>query len=779
MKKTNSYFRFVLSAICVLSLVGVCFAQSAKPAPQFVSGRLLIKFKDGISPNRKADIFAIQGVADAAEISGIGVHIVQLPAGAVEAAYIHAFQQQPEVESAQLDQIHAPSSVFPNDPQYYGEWPLGIISAPDAWSITTGSTSLVVAVIDTGVEGTHQDLSSKMVPGAHIVGGTSTTSTSDVNGHGTEGAGIIAAASNNGIGITGVCWGCKIMPVRVTDQSFGYATSADIASGITWAADHGAKIASVGYASTDDAAVTAAAQYFYNKGGLVVMPSGNLSTVLTTSNNPYVVTVGSTDTNDLIYAWSNTGTNLDLVATGYTGATTYPGNTYAQASGTSISASFVAGVAALVLSVNPSLTPAQVTGILNQSVDDLGVAGKDLTYGYGRINALKAVNNAGSGKTSTTTTVASSLNPSVSGQSVTFTATVSPLTATGTVTFLDGSATIGSGTLSSGRATFSTSTLSAGSHSITASYGGSSNYNGSSSSAIAQSINAASKIGTSSSLASSLNPSTSGQTVTFTATVSPSTATGTVTFKDGTATIGSGSLISGRATFSISTLAAGTHSITSTYGGDASNNASTSNVVSQTVNGGSKTNTTTSLATSLNPSKYGQLVTFTASVSPSTATGSVTFRDGATTIGSGTLSGGRATFSTSALSAGAHSITSVYAGDASNNGSTSNALSESVSSGDFTISSSASSLSTGGGKAVQFTLTVTPNNGFNSIVSFNMASNAAGPTASFSPSSLTGSGSTTVTVQTTGATKDTYTLTLTGSSGALSHSTTVTLKITH
>ncbi|EET89493.1 Fibronectin type III domain protein [Clostridium carboxidivorans P7] len=175
--------------------------------------------------------------------------------------------------------------------------------------------------------------------------------------------------------------------------------------------------------------------------------------------------------------------------------------------------------------------------------------------------------------------VTSSPNPSIYGQSITFTATV-PGGATGIVTFKDGTVTLGTGTISGGTATFSTSALTGGAHTITAVYGGDANYSGSISSAFTQVVNTAASTTT---LGSSANPSFYGQSVTFTATV-PGGATGTVTFKDGSTTLGTGTLSSGTATFSISALAVGSHSITAVYGGDANYNGSTSSALTQVVN---------------------------------------------------------------------------------------------------------------------------------------------------------------------------------------------------
>jgi hypothetical protein len=184
---------------------------------------------------------------------------------------------------------------------------------------------------------------------------------------------------------------------------------------------------------------------------------------------------------------------------------------------------------------------------------------------------------------------------------------------------------------------------------------------------------------TSTSVASSLNPSTYGKTVTFTATVTSSygTPAGTVNFYDGGTLLGSGTLSGGHASIGTATLSGGTHSISATYTGAGTFAASTSSSLSQVVN---KASSATSLASSLNPATYGQSVTFTAKVSSSAGTpsGTVTFKDGATTLGARTLSGGNATFSSSTLNTGSHNITAVYGGNTNFNGSTSAVVNQAV-----------------------------------------------------------------------------------------------------
>ncbi|HBI25381.1 TPA: hypothetical protein DDX30_01165 [Candidatus Wolfebacteria bacterium] len=310
-------------------------------------------------------------------------------------------------------------------------------------------------------------------------------------------------------------------------------------------------------------------------------------------------------------------------------------------------------------------------------------------------------------KANITITLGSSLNPSTYGDSVTFTATTtsSVSTPTGTVTFFNGATPLATSTLTGGVATLATSTLSIATHSITAVYNGDTNFNASTSATVLQTVNKANITIT---LDSSLNPSTYGDLVTFTATTTSGVGTpsGTVTFKNGGVAFATSTLTDGVATVATSTLTVGAHSITATYNGDATFNASTSAAVSQTVN---KANITITLGSSLNPSTYGDLVTFTATTTSGAGTpsGTVTFKDGVTNLATSTLTGGVATFAVSALTVGAHSITAVYNGDATFNASTSAAVSQTVNKANITITLASSLNPSTYGDSVTFTATTT------------------------------------------------------------------------
>ncbi len=276
-------------------------------------------------------------------------------------------------------------------------------------------------------------------------------------------------------------------------------------------------------------------------------------------------------------------------------------------------------------------------------------------------------------KAATATALTSSLNPSTSGSGVTLTATVIPSSASGTITFKDGLTTLGTATLGHGSGSLVTSGFVAGSHSLTAVYGGNSNYNTSTSPSLTQTV---SRAATSTTLLSSLNPSTFGSGVTLTASVASSTATGSVTFKDGAATLGTATLGHGSGSCTTTGLGVGSHSLTAVYAGNSNYLTSTSAVLTQTV---SKANTATALASSLNPATFGSGVTLTASLSPSSATGTLTFKDGVTTLGTVSVGHGSGSLTTTSLGVGSHSLTAVYGGNVVYNGSTSPAVTQTVS----------------------------------------------------------------------------------------------------
>ena len=282
-----------------------------------------------------------------------------------------------------------PSALSPNDPSFGSQWHLAKIAAPEAWDVTQGSHAVVIAIVDSGVDPAHPELASKLLPGYNFV--DNNTNTADVYGHGTWVAGVAGAIGNNGVGVAGLAWQNRILPVRVTDSA-GIAYLSAIANGMTWAADHGAKVVNISFGGVAGSpSVTSAAQYVISKGGIVVASAGNCGCFDATAENPYILSVAATDQSDARWASSSQGNYVDLSAPGVGILTTAMGGGYATVQGTSFASPIVVGVLALMGSANAQLSPTDLKNLLLANTDDRGAAGWDSSYGFGRVNAYRAV----------------------------------------------------------------------------------------------------------------------------------------------------------------------------------------------------------------------------------------------------------------------------------------------------------------------------------------------------------------------------------------------------
>lgn len=310
------------------------------------------------------------------------------------------------------------TSRTPDDTQYSSLWGMPMISAPSAWDITTGSSNVVVAVIDTGIEYTHPDLADNIATNPGEIAGNGVDDDNNgfiddyygydfINGdsnpiddhfHGTHCAGTVGAKGDNGRGVAGVAWSVKLLPVKVLD-SYGSGSIAAVAAGMNYAVKRGVKIMSMSlgtssYSSTIENAIITAK----NAGVLVVAAAGNSAqntdmypNYPSASAQPNVLAVAASNSSDGLAYFSNWGpTSVDLAAPGQTILSTYLSGQYAYASGTSMATPHVAGMAAMLLSVNPTLSYSQVKDILITTVDpNTAMAGKMVSGG--RANLYKAV----------------------------------------------------------------------------------------------------------------------------------------------------------------------------------------------------------------------------------------------------------------------------------------------------------------------------------------------------------------------------------------------------
>ncbi|MCG2767823.1 MAG: S8 family serine peptidase [Anaerolineae bacterium] len=297
-------------------------------------------------------------------------------------------------------------ALFPNDSLFTDQWGLhntgqeggkedADIDAPEAWGIITGTTGVMVAVIDTGVDYNHEDLDDGRVRtdiDKDYV--NNDNDAMDDHSHGTHVAGIIAAETNNGIGVAGIMWQAKILPLKVCSKK-GLCQSDHIASAIRYAADQGAQVInmSLGDRKCSQTIADAVNYAHFDKGVVLVAAAGNDGDSLLSypAKHDAIIAVGATDRNDKRAGFSNYGKELDVVAPGVSIYSTVLNNGYDRMSGTSMASPHVAGVAGLLLSQRPTLTNNQVRDILRQSADDLGKSGFDDLYGYGRVNAYRAL----------------------------------------------------------------------------------------------------------------------------------------------------------------------------------------------------------------------------------------------------------------------------------------------------------------------------------------------------------------------------------------------------
>lgn len=390
--------------------------KSFPSVSDFVPGEILVQLNDEkISENKLASILVDT-------YGGISVETKETP-GILKVAvekgnelnYCKNIKKEPSIKYAEPNYI---SYVFktPNDPMFNQQWGPDKIKCPDGWEYTTGDSDVSIAIIDTGVDYTHPDLADNCIQGYDFVNininkylqqgfikdenedyTIRDNDPMDINGHGTHCAGITSAVSNNNIGISGVAWDCKIMPVRAGFSLFweyesvtyniGVFEDEDIIDAIDYAADNGADVISMSFgSSTASSLVESVCKDAWNKGSVLVASTGNdyRGTAGYPARYEKVIGVGAINEENRRCDFSNYGAGLSLVAPGEDILSTLPESSYGELSGTSMACPHVAGVAALAFSRFTNYNNQQVIDLLEDSADYIGPA---LHYGHGRVDA--------------------------------------------------------------------------------------------------------------------------------------------------------------------------------------------------------------------------------------------------------------------------------------------------------------------------------------------------------------------------------------------------------
>ncbi|MEA2439444.1 MAG: thermitase [Thermoleophilaceae bacterium] len=397
--------------VAVLSLVLASTASAAGYDPDTV----LVKFRSGTSAAQQRAALDLPGVGrDRGQIGGIGTHVVTVSRD--PAALARVLSRSSVVAYAEPNFV-LHTQATPNDSLYSTEYglnntgqtggsPDADIDAPEGWDLAglqafPSSGGVKVGIVDTGIDKTHPDLAGKAVgcatsynAGLAIHNGVC----ADDNGHGSHVSGTISANTNNAQGVAGVAFNSPLVMCKALATAAGTGLTSDIANCINWVAGQGVKVISMSLGGGDNATLKTAVQRAYNNGNgvLLVAAAGNDGNATLNYPAAYseVVSVAATDNKDKRASFSNANADVEVAAPGVNVQSTYAGGLYMQLSGTSMATPHVAGVAAVIADLNPTANAATLRSKLDAAVDDIGPAGRDTSFGLGRVNLCKAAGGA-------------------------------------------------------------------------------------------------------------------------------------------------------------------------------------------------------------------------------------------------------------------------------------------------------------------------------------------------------------------------------------------------
>jgi subtilisin family serine protease len=353
-----------------------------EPTVEYAPGQLVIGLEDDATKAEVKTAVEDAGATVDQSIGPIDTKVLQVPTGQVGEA-IDSLEESPAIEYVEREVVLEATDTVPNDPRWQEQWGPRRVRAPQAWDATRGSSSIVVAVVDTGVDYGHSDLQGLFVPGYDFVNNDAVPR--DDQGHGTAVAGVIAARTQNHEGQAGMCWRCSVMPVKVLDRN-GSGPTSTIADGIVWAVNHGARVInlSLGGAGTTQV-LQDAVSFAASKGVVVVAAAGNSgsTTKFYPAADAGALSVAATTSSDNLYDWSNRGSDWVQVAAPGCNVAPARGGGYGDFCGTSSATPIVSGIAALALSLDPGLGKDALEHALRSTAQG-GIGGVK----YGRVNAL-------------------------------------------------------------------------------------------------------------------------------------------------------------------------------------------------------------------------------------------------------------------------------------------------------------------------------------------------------------------------------------------------------
>jgi thermitase len=401
--------RGILGLVCLLALVAGLTGTAQ--AASYDNDTVIVKFAGGVSSAQRAALFDATGVdRKVGSVAGVGAAVVAVQGD--PAAVASRLNRSVLVSYAEPNFILRATAI-PNDPmfsQLYGLNNVGQtggrvdadIDAPEGWDAAglgsfPATGGVKIGIVDTGIDQTHPELSGKTVNCADSIGGTVVEGACvDDSLHGTHVAGTIAAKANNATGVAGVAFNASLVICKALRGGAGVGLTSDVANCITWTHSKGAKVISMslggGASTTLHTAVANAWEGGSATGSVLVAAAGNdgNSTVSYPAGYAQVVSVAATDHNDAKASFSNTNADVEVAAPGVDVLSTIPGGQYAELSGTSMATPHASGVTGVLWQLFPTDTAAGIRSRLTTAVDDLGPAGRDPSFGFGRVNLCKA-----------------------------------------------------------------------------------------------------------------------------------------------------------------------------------------------------------------------------------------------------------------------------------------------------------------------------------------------------------------------------------------------------
>ncbi len=373
----------MFGVVCAVSLLGLDWSRFGRPGIDYVAGELLVTVKPS------ASLFGASLLRSYGRVEDLGEGTFRVTVSDAQPTSRAYARLRGDASVAAVEpNFLARSTFLPNDPALSSQYGIRLTRTDLAWDYEQGADWTVVAIVDTGVDRNHPEFENRVLPGYDFV--NNDADPLDDNGHGTLCAGIVGAAADNGAGIAGIAFGCRILPVKVLkkDATGSYST---IAKGIRWAADQGVEVINLSLAgSSYSAALESAVRYALNKRVVVVAAAGNDGRkdrkVYPAAFNG-VISVAALDRRGLRIDMSNYGKWIDLAAPGGGIYSTYPNRSYRTASGTSMATAFVSGQAALLKSYFGSHTPPSTIRVrLRQFAKPVGD-----WVSAGMVDALRAI----------------------------------------------------------------------------------------------------------------------------------------------------------------------------------------------------------------------------------------------------------------------------------------------------------------------------------------------------------------------------------------------------